>query len=121
MQSEQRKSRASTGPPQSALLEPSPDLHDEGEIDDALLEATTWWSAWADYQHDVADFVSNRIAKDQEIVRSVFTVHSFSDMLQVQSRWMTEASQDFSAEAVKFAALSTANVPRLDPALRFPD
>jgi hypothetical protein len=116
-----RKSSTSTGPPQSAFVEQLPDLRGEGELDNVLPEATAWLSTWADYQQDVVEFVSNRIAKDQEIVRSALTVYSFSDMLQIQSRWMTEASQDYSAEAIKFTALSTTNVPLLDPAVRFPE
>lgn len=116
-----RKSRTSTGPPQGTFVEHSPDIRNEGEIDKILPEATAWWSAWADYQHDLADFMSNRIAKDQDVVRSVLAVQSFSDMLQVQSRWMTEASQDYTAEALKLTALPSSSVTEFAPAMRFPE
>ncbi|MDB5594930.1 MAG: hypothetical protein JWM36_1891 [Hyphomicrobiales bacterium] len=109
------KSSASTGPPAVVAA------YSSDEINDILPDATAWWSTWADCQQEIAEFVSTRIAKDQDIVRSVFTVHSLTDVFEVQSRWMSEASQDYSVEAIKFAALSTANVPVLEPGLRFPD
>jgi hypothetical protein len=44
-----------------------------------------------------------------------------NDLLQIQSLWITEACQDYSAAACAFTSISTANIPVLGPAVRFPE
>jgi aconitase B len=116
-----RKSKASTGPPNSAFVEKMTDPRGGVEINDLLTDASAWSSTTPECQRDLMNFSSNRVAKDQEFVGSILTAHSLNDLLQIQSLWITEACQDYSATACTFTSISTANIPVFGPAVRFPE
>ncbi len=72
----------------------------------ALLNgAQTWWSAVAECQQEMANFVSARLAKDGEAIKETLTSRNWPDALAVQARWMDETMRDYNAEITKLTKL----------------
>jgi hypothetical protein len=67
--------------------------------------AETWWSTLTEYQREVGRFISDRLSKDGEAIRETLTSRTWSDVLDVQSRWVDETLRDYDAEMSKLTQL----------------
>ena len=70
-----------------------------------LNGAQTWWSAVAECQQEMANFVAARLAKDGEAIKDTLTSRNWPDALAVQARWMDETMRDYNAEITKLTKL----------------
>ena len=71
----------------------------------ALAGAETWWSTMTEYQREVGQFISDRLAKDAEAIRQALSCRDWAAALEIQSRWMDETLRDYSEEMKKLTGL----------------
>jgi len=67
--------------------------------------AEAWWSAAAECQREMMEFVADRLTKDGEAVRDALMCRNLTEALAVQSRWADQMRQDYAAEAAKMLAI----------------
>ncbi len=73
-----------------------------------LLNGTgTWWSTMAECQREMAQFVSDRLAKDGEAIKETLKCRIWADALAVQTKWFDETVRDYNAEVRKLTDLYT--------------
>src|SRR5215213_9810681 len=70
-----------------------------------MIGAETWWSTMAEYQQEVARFMSDRLAKDSEAMRQTLSCRDCTDALRVQAKWADEILRDYNAEMSKLSGL----------------
>ncbi len=73
-----------------------------------LLNGTgAWWSTMAEYQREMAQFVSDRLAKDGEAIKETLKCRNWADALAIQTKWFDETVRDYNAEVSKLTDLYT--------------
>ncbi len=73
----------------------------------ALAGAETWWATMAEYQNEVGQFISDRLAKNAEVIRETLSCRDWTAALEVQGRWIDETLRDYSEEVKRLAGLYT--------------
>lgn len=74
----------------------------------ALAEGIQSWLAVSrEYQREMMDFVSRRLAKDGDTMREILATRNLADAAAVQSRWVEETLRDYSAQMAKVMAIYT--------------
>ena len=63
------------------------------------------WSTMVECQHEVGEFVSDRLTKDVETVRKTLSCRDWTEALDVQGRWLNETLQDYSTEMKKLTGI----------------
>jgi hypothetical protein len=69
----------------------------------------TWMSTLAEYQSEIFDFMSQRCAKNADLVREMSGCRNFEDASFCQTKWLEETMRDYSTESAKVLALCTRN------------
>jgi len=70
-----------------------------------MTGAETWWSTMAEYQQEVARFMSDRLAKGGDAIRQTLSCRSWTEALDVQSKWADETLRDYNAQMSKLSGL----------------
>ena len=70
-----------------------------------LAGAETWWSTMTEYQREVGQFISDRLAKDAEAIRQALSCRDWTTALELQGRWVDETLRDYSEEMKKLTGL----------------
>lgn len=60
----------------------------------------------AELQGESAAFIARRLRRNAETVEEISTATSLSDLLAIQSRWMSTALQDYASQGAKLSALA---------------
>jgi len=77
--------------------------------------AEAWWSAAAECQREVADFVSLRSEKDTKVFRDALACKNPTDAVSIQSHWMEETLRDYQAGMARMFAIYTRNGADVGP------
>ena len=76
------------------------------EVPTALLAGPeAWWSTITEYQHEVGQFISDRLAKDAEAIRQTLTCRDWAAALEIRGRWVDETLRDYSEEMKKLTGI----------------
>ncbi len=67
--------------------------------------AEAWWSTLTEYQREVGQFISDRLAKDAEAIRQALACRDWTAALEIQGRWVDETLRDYSEEIKKLSGL----------------
>ncbi len=67
--------------------------------------AETWLATLAEYQHEVGQFISDRLAKEAEVIRETLSCRDWTSALVVQGRWVDETLRDYSEGMKRLAGL----------------
>ncbi len=70
-----------------------------------LAGAETWWTTMAECQREMGRFISDRLSKDGEAIRKTLTCQNWTDVLDVQSRWVDETLRDYNDEMSRLSGL----------------
>jgi hypothetical protein len=62
-----------------------------------------WMVAAAECQRELASFAKDRMAKNQAFLSSVAAAPGVPELMQLQTGWMTETAQDYTAELGKLS------------------
>lgn len=62
-----------------------------------------WLMTMAEEQRELTSFVSDRLAKDQAFLTKAIGVANVQQLVQLQVGWLTQATQDYSAEFGRLA------------------
>ena len=71
----------------------------------SLVGAEAWWSTLTEYQREVGQFISDRLAKDAEAIRQALACRDWAAALEIQGRWVDETLRDYSEEIKKLTGL----------------
>ena len=69
--------------------------------------AETWFTAAAECQRELTDFVSTRLAKDGDTAREMLGCKNIADATAIQSRWIEETLRDYNSEMTKLMTICT--------------
>ena len=70
-----------------------------------MAGAETWWSTLAECQREMGRFISDRLSKDGDAIRETLTCQNWTDVLEVQSKWVDETLRDYNAEMSRLSGL----------------
>jgi hypothetical protein len=73
-----------------------------------LPGAEAWWSAMAECQNDMLDFMSRRFAKDADAVREMSICRNRAEASAIHWKWVEDTFRDYSSEAKTEAKKMTA-------------
>jgi hypothetical protein len=62
-----------------------------------------WMVAAAECQRELASFAKDRMAKNQAFLASVASAPGVQELIQLQTGWMSETAQDYTAELGKLS------------------
>jgi hypothetical protein len=71
-----------------------------------------WMMTMAEEQRELTSFVSDRLAKDQAFLTKAIGVSSLQQLIQLQVGWLTQATQDYSAELGRLADIMKSGATR---------
>ncbi len=77
----------------------------EFPADTLFLGAGALWSTMVECQHEVGQFVSDRLTKDVDAIRKTLSCRDWTEALDVQGRWVNETLQDYSTEMKKLTGI----------------
>jgi Phasin protein len=94
----------------SDIIRGSFDRRAASESRQALFDGLEAWFATAsEYQREVVDFVSNRLAKNSDTMREMLGCRNPADAMAIHARWVQETIRDYSAERTRMLAIYTKN------------
>jgi hypothetical protein len=67
----------------------------------------TWCAAVVECQREMANFVAQRLAKDQETIREAMGSKDWAAITTIQARWLQQTMQDYTAEVSKILSIYT--------------
>jgi hypothetical protein len=73
---------------------------------------TNWLETVSECQRELMDFVSERLAKDNDTVRQIMASKSPADAFEAQSRWAQQTVADYSAETSRILAICAKHQPK---------
>jgi len=71
----------------------------------ALAGPETWWATMTEYQHEVGQFISDRLVKDAKAIRQTLSCRDWTAALEVQGRWVDETLRDYSEGMKRLSGL----------------
>ena len=89
----------------SATVERLTSYRDEFGTGALMAGTESWWSTLAECQREMGRFISDRLSKDGEAIRETLTCQNWTDVLDVQSRWVDETLRDYNAEMSRLTGL----------------
>lgn len=71
----------------------------------AALISQNWMTAAAECQRELAHFLKDRLSKNQTFMANVMGLPAGSELVQLQTNWLTETAQDYTSEFEKLSGI----------------
>ena len=68
------------------------------------------WATASQWQREMLNFVSQRLARDSETLQQLTACQSVQDLTTIQSKWLQETVQDHANEATKVMEIAANHV-----------
>jgi hypothetical protein len=68
--------------------------------------AAPWVAVMSEYNGELFDFMSRRLAKDARAMRQLHDCRTLSDVSDLHAKWVQETMKDYSDEAAKLMSIS---------------
>jgi hypothetical protein len=65
-----------------------------------------WWAKGSGHQSEMLDFMSHRLSKASQAARELGQCRSWEGASGVQSKWLTDTLEDYSAQSTKVMAIN---------------
>lgn len=66
-----------------------------------------WFTTASECQREMADFMSNRLAKDNDTMRAMIGCRNPADAMEIYLRWVQEMVRDYGTEMTRLVAITT--------------